>query len=131
MILLDTHALVWWASDKKKLSVRASKSIARALRGDGIAVSAISMWELAMLLSRGRLVVTISSDQWLDQLEATKGLQIIPVDSVIARHSVLLPGNLHDDPADRMIIATARTIKVPLITADKKILDYPHVNTIW
>lgn len=131
MILLDTHVLVWWVSDKKKLSRGAIKAIVDAQKHGGLAVSAISIWELAMLLTKGRLVITMVPEEWLERIETTDGLQILSVDSAIARNSVYLPGNLHDDPADRIIIATARAIGIPLVTADKKIRDYPHVETIW
>lgn len=131
MILLDTHVLVWWVSDKKKLSRTAYTSLQGAQKHGGLAVSAISIWELAMLLYKGRLVVSISREEWLERIEATDALHIIPIDAAIARNSVLLPGSLHEDPADRMIIATARAIHIPLVTADKKIRDYPHVETIW
>lgn len=131
MILLDTHVLVWWASDKKKLSRKSTKSIIDAQKHKSLAVSAISIWELAMLLTKGKLVVTMAPEEWLRQIEATDGLQVISVDAAIARNSVLLPGTLHHDPADRIIIATARAIGIPLVTADKKIRDYPHVETIW
>ena len=131
MILLDTHVLVWWVSDKKKLSRIAYAAMSDALKHDGFAVSAISIWELAMLLNKGRLAVTIHPQTWLDRVEATKGLHLVPVDSTIARSSVALPGTIHDDPADRMIIATARNLGIPLVTVDKKIRNYPHVQTIW
>ena len=131
MILLDTHVLVWWVSDAKKLSRKAHVALRDALDHDGFFVSAISMWELSMLLKKGRLTVSIDSELWLDQIEATKGFHIVPVDSVIARSSVFLPGILHDDPADRMIIATARSLGISLVTADKKIREYQHVKTIW
>jgi len=131
MILLDTHVLVWWVSDKQKLSRAAHRAIIDSQKQGGIAVSAISIWELAMLLEKGRLVITMEPEQWLRQIEASEGLQIIAVDAAIARDSVFLPGALHEDPADRIIIATARAIGIPLITADKKIREYPHVITIW
>lgn len=131
MILLDTHVLVWWASDKKKLSREAAKSITDAQKHSSLAVSAISIWELAILLMKGKLVVTIPPEEWLRQIEAIDGLQIISVDAAIAKNSVFLPGVLHQDPADHIIIATARAVGIPLLTADKKIRDYPHVETIW
>ena len=131
MILLDTHALVWWVSDKKKLSHKAHATISDASLHDGFAVSAISMWELAMLIKKGRLKVTIDSELWLDKVEVTKGLHIIPIDAIIARGSVSLPGFIHDDPADRMIVATARILGISLVTVDKKIRAYPHIQTIW
>ncbi|MCZ4279952.1 type II toxin-antitoxin system VapC family toxin [Kiloniella laminariae] len=132
MILLDTHVLVWWVSGDSALSDNAAKAIeqARAEQGE-ILVSSISAWEIAMLIQKERLVLTMEVDRWLEQVSQIEGLRFVPVDNEIAVKSTLLPGLFHKDPADRMIVATARKFAIPLLTADSKILAYEHVATIW
>ncbi|OGG20185.1 twitching motility protein PilT, partial [Candidatus Gottesmanbacteria bacterium RIFCSPHIGHO2_02_FULL_40_13] len=94
-------------------------------------VSAISVWEIAMLAVKRRLVFTMDMDTWLDKVENLPGIQFVPVDTAIARKSVMLPGTLHPDPADRIIIATSRQLGATLITSDQKIRSYKHVRTLW
>jgi PIN domain nuclease of toxin-antitoxin system len=132
MIMLDTHTLVWWANgDESQLSIVAQKAIS-AHTGDGeIAISSISAWEIAMLVERGRLALSMSVDQWLETLGKISQIRFIPVDNRIAVASTQLPGDFHRDPADRMIVATSRGLSAPLITADQKIREYPHVKSIW
>lgn len=131
MILLDTHVLVWWVSEEKKLSKQARTAIQDAVKRDGVAVSAISIWELSMLLKNGRLEVTMDKKIWLDRVLEAPKLHVIPVDAIIARESVNLPGSFHADPADRMIVATARILGLSLVTLDKKIRRYTNVKTVW
>lgn len=131
MIVLDTHTLVWWVSGDSTLSKKAKTAISRELDGGGIFVSAISAWEIAMLVERERLVLSMDVDSWLATVSAIEAVRFVPVDVDIATKSVDLPGEFHKDPADRMIVATARKFAVPLITKDEKIRAYPHVKTIW
>lgn len=131
MIVLDTHALIWWATGDPTLSKKARTAIAHELAGGEIAVSAISAWEIAMLVERERLVLSMDVSSWLATVSAIEAVRFVPVDVEIATKSVDLPGEFHKDPADRMIVATARKFAVPLITKDEKIRAYPHVKTIW
>lgn len=132
MIVLDTHALVWWASgDDQMLSLKAKQAIEAELDGGKILVSSISAWELSMLINRGRLALTMDVAQWLSNLASIEAVQFVPVDNEIAVKSTELPGEFHKDPADRFIVATARKFAAPLVTADEKIRAYPHVRTIW
>jgi PIN domain nuclease of toxin-antitoxin system len=96
-----------------------------------IIISSISVWEIAMLVSHGRLALTTDSAQWISMVEQIKVVRFIPVDNEIRLKSCELPGTFHKDPADRLIVATARKLAAPLLTADEKILAYPHVQTIW
>lgn len=131
MIVLDTHALVWWAAGDAQLS-RAARDAIEAEGQDGqILVSAISAWEVAMLAKAGRLALTMDAEAWLDTVAQVPAIRFVPVDVRISVQSVDLPGEFHKDPADRIIVATARHHSVPLVTADLKIRDYPHVQTIW
>jgi len=131
VIVLDTHTLVWWVTGDATLSKKAMKAIEREQAGGAIIVSAISAWEIAMLVAHGRLVLAMDVSSWLATVAEIEGVRFLPVDVEIAAKSVELPGEFHKDPADRMIVATARKLAVPLVTKDDKILNYPHVKTIW
>lgn len=131
MILLDTHAWVWWVSNPEKLSTPARKRIDEAAADRKVFISSISAWEVAMLAARGRLKLTIDIKDWIARSESLPFFHFIPVTNQIAVKSINLPGKLHSDPADRIIIATAMIQEAVLITADDKILEYPHVETLW
>lgn len=131
MIVLDTHVLIWWVNGEKQLSAKAQKAIDQALAGDSkIMISSISTWEIAMLVSKGRLTLSMDLDSWLETVAAIDGVVFVPLENRIALESVRLPGEFHADPADRIIVALARHYAVPLLTADNKIHAYPHVKTI-
>jgi len=131
VIVLDTHALVWWVTGDPMLSRRAKSVIARELQGGEIVVSSITAWEIAMLASREKLVLTMEVGAWLTTIREIEAVRFVPVDVEIATSSVMLPGEFHNDPADRMIVATARKLAVPLVTKDTRIRNYPHVKTVW
>ncbi|MFY3590623.1 MULTISPECIES: type II toxin-antitoxin system VapC family toxin [Achromobacter] len=131
MIVLDTHALVWWVAGDPQLSRPAREAIEAEAQDGEILVAAISAWEVAMLAKAGRLALTLDAGAWLDTVAEVPAIRFVPVDVRISVQSVDLPGEFHKDPADRIIVATARHYSVPLISADLKIRDYPHVQTIW
>ncbi|MEJ2619033.1 MAG: type II toxin-antitoxin system VapC family toxin [Candidatus Thiodiazotropha sp.] len=132
MIVIDTHVLVWWVSGKKSLSTTAGKVIQDTLHNGGeVIVSSISAWEIAMLIAKRRLVLSMDIESWLDEVNQIDGVRFLPVDNEIAIKSTVLPGEFHKDPADRIIVATARKLAAPLVTADEKIIQYAHVKTVW
>lgn len=132
MIVIDTHVLVWWVSGSNSLSSSAENTIKNTLANDSeVIVSSISAWEIAMLIEKGRLVLSMDVESWLNEVSQIDGLRFIPVDNEIGIKSTVLPGSFHKDPADRMIVATARKLAIPLVTADEKIINYEHVKTIW
>ncbi|MGQ7957273.1 type II toxin-antitoxin system VapC family toxin [Pseudomonas sp. SP16.1] len=132
MIVLDTHALIWWVSDDERLSSPAAEAIERELGNDGqILVSAITPWEIAMLLEKGRMALAMDLDEWLSAVESIEGVSVVPISPRVAVQSVRLPGEFHKDPADRLIVALARELNAPLLTADEKIQGYPHIKWIW
>lgn len=131
MILLDTHVWVWWVNGQPALSRRAHRTIHEAAEEAGVYVSSISVWEVAQLVVRGRLELTMEVESWVAKSEAMPFLHFVPVDNVIALKSVRLTEPLHNDPADRMIIATSTILGFPLITRDKRIRQYPHIRSIW
>ncbi|MBN1422573.1 MAG: type II toxin-antitoxin system VapC family toxin [Planctomycetes bacterium] len=131
MIVLDTHAWVWFLSDPERLSGRAREVISAARESAEILVSSISAWEVALLVRRKRLGLSLDVADWIARAEALPFLRFIPVDNGIAIGSVLLPPPIHADPADRIIIATAISLRSPVVTKDAKIRRYRHVETIW
>lgn len=132
MIVLDTHVLIWWAAGaSEQLSSAAQDAIAQEMAGGQIVISSISAWELSMLVAKGRLALSMDVAEWLACAGQIEAVSFVPVDNVIAVKSTELPGSFHKDPADRFIVATARKLAAPLVTADEKIRAYPHVRTIW
>ncbi len=131
MIVLDTHSWVWFVDDPRQLSVQARRATERALAANAIVISAISCWEVAMLSASGRLKLRIDVRDWIAKCEALPFFNFVPVDNAIFVRSVFLPGPLHADPADRIIIATALARDIPIVTKDRKIRSYPHIRSIW
>ena len=130
--MLDTHILIWWATgDLKKLSSNAIAAIDQETQAGEIIISSISAWEIAMLINKDRIVISMDLDEWLFTIEQIDAVKFYAVDNDIAIKSANLPGEFHKDLADRMIVATARKLGSSLITADEKIINYPHVKTIW
>ena len=131
MIVLDTHVLIWWVDGGVKLSRPATSAIKRAQAESEIMISSITAWEIAMLVERGRLTLTLDVSSWLSTVSRVSSVRFIPIDNPVAIGSVNLPGEFHQDPADRMIVATARRFGAPLVTHDRRIRSYPHVKTVW
>ncbi|MBI4034999.1 MAG: type II toxin-antitoxin system VapC family toxin [Candidatus Chisholmbacteria bacterium] len=131
MILLDTHALLWWTDGAKELSERVGLAIGKEQRGGELGVSAISIWEICILVKAGRLVLRTDIDTWLADVMAIPNLEIVPIDADIAKAAVFLPNFPHKDPADRIIVATAMRLDVAVVTGDTKIREYHRVKTIW
>ena len=131
MILLDTHIWIWWISNIEKLSPGALSAINKARGENAIVISSISTWEIALLVEKERLELSIDVRDWVRKTEGLPFVRFAAVDNTISLRSVALPGEFHADPADRIITATAMTMGIPLITRDEKILSHPHVNTIW
>jgi PIN domain nuclease of toxin-antitoxin system len=131
LIVIDTHALVWWLTRAPGLSRKAERTIAAHGDPGQIVVSAISLLEIATAIRRGRLRLSMPLGQWLADM---KRLPEIRVESVSADIAVLAGGlaePMHDDPADRLIVATASALGVPLVTGDKKLHAYKGIKTIW
>lgn len=131
VILLDTHVLIWWISQPEKLSSKVKSRIDIESKKNEVLISSISIWEIYLLVKRNRLRLTMDLDTWVEKIEQIPFLHFIPVDSAIAAKSVKLPPPLHKDPADRMIIATALEENAVLVTSDKRIIRYTHVQTLW
>jgi PIN domain nuclease of toxin-antitoxin system len=129
VILLDTHVLAWAVDDSKLLSRAAASAIRRARRDGGLAVSAITVWELALLVARGKVQVYGSIETSLRLL--LEGVTILPITTEIAALATQFPDDYPRDPADRLIGATARAEGLTLVTRDEKIRRSPLLKTVW
>jgi len=129
MILLDTHALVWMASEPKRLSRRAAQAIRAAEREGGLAISAITLWELASLFSKGRIQAFGTVESSIALL--IQGVIVRNITPEIASLATQFPDSYPRDPADRLIGATARAEGIKLITRDANIAASPLLQTIW
>lgn len=124
MILIDTHVFVWLLDGDERLGLRTREIIASATAAEGVHVSAITPWEIALLAHKGRLALGRDTGAWIEAALALPGVLLAPIEPRIAVDSVRLPGSLHGDPADRFIVATARFHDWPLVTADEALLTY-------
>ena len=129
MIVLDTHALLWWALDPDKLSPRAAETVS-AMERDGGFASAISIWELGIKVKRQKLGLPLTIDELARRIERGGVVELLPVDTGTWLRSLSLAWN-HTDPADRVIVATALTKGLPLLTKDERIRAYTGVTSIW
>ena len=129
MIILDTHIWFCWNQDSSKLT-NFRKKIINNSRADGIEILTISLIEISRLVNRGRLVLPKPLNEQFSLALAEEGVLLVSITPAIAIESYSLPGEFHKDPADRIIVATARTYDCPLITNDINILAYPHVKLI-
>lgn len=130
MILLDTHAWLWWLSDSTLLGPGAKLAIESAKDDNGLAVSTMSAWEAAMLVRKGRLGLRISVTQLVRECRKLPFLRFVPVDADIAIASVELEP-FHADPADRIIVATALQLGAALVTKDERIRSSGLVSALW
>lgn len=128
-LLLDTHVWIWWHVRPAALSERVRAAIGRGR--NELLLSAISVWELAKLIERGRLGLSCDPEVWITQALEMPGLRLVPLSPAIAYRSTVLPRPFHDDPADQIIVATAREENATLLTKDDRLLSYPHVRSLW
>lgn len=128
MIILDTHIWIWWVSKSSRLTQKHQQYI-QQYSSQGLGVSIISCWEVAKLVEKNRLDLSISVDLWLEKATNYPNVRVFDLTMPIVVQSTQLEG-FHNDPADQIIVATAKVCNCPLLTADRKILDYFHVNTL-
>jgi len=129
--LLDTHTWVWWNMRPQNLSLKVRNLIANADGYDEILLSAISPWEFCKLLEKGRIGISYNPEEWMNEALQMPKLRFVYLTPSIAYRSTILPQPFHDDPADQIIVATAREENATILTKDKRILNYPHVQSLW
>jgi len=129
VILLDTHVWIWWVQGDPALPASLQASI-ELRRYDGIAISAISCWEVAKFVERNRLDLPRDIHEWMELALGPSTVTLLPLTEEIAIASTTLPAPFHRDPADEIIVATSRVHDLPLATCDQRIRSYPHVRLL-
>ena len=130
MIVLDTHVFVWVMEDSPRLGHEARRAIVDASNDNEAGISAITPWEIALLEDRGRLRLARDVSGWLEAALGQPGIRLLPIVPKVAIDSVKLPGEFHADPADRLIVATARHWNARLITADAAIVTFGEAGHV-
>ena len=128
--LLDTHVLIWWLNDRKRLSPAQREVVGSARPQMPLLVSDISLWEVAMLHSLGRIRLSVPLREWLDKATAPPLVQRHGISPAIAAEVAALPDSFHRDPADRILVATARVLGATLLTQDRRIVDAALADTL-
>ncbi|MBK8431157.1 MAG: type II toxin-antitoxin system VapC family toxin [Chloroflexi bacterium] len=129
MIILDTHIWVWWIHNDAQLSDK-HRDIIQHHEELGLGVSVFSCWEVAKLVELKKLTLHCPIEEWFETALNYPGIQLLALTPTIAIESTRLPEGFHRDPADQIIVATARIHDCPLLTVDEKILSYPHVKRL-
>lgn len=129
--LLDTHVWVWWHMGPKNLSGRVRSLIRSPSRYEEFLLSAVSPWEFSTPLEQGRLGISCSSEAWIHEALEMPRLRLVPLSPVVAYRSAVLPPPFHDDPADQIIVATAREENATMLTSEERIRSYPHCRSAW
>ncbi len=130
-VLLDTHILIWWRLDSRRLGRNQTRLLQDLeKRGEPVAISAITLWEMAMLAARGRIRIGEPLGAWLEEIENHPLVTVLPLTARIAAESVRLGPDFHNDPADQLIVATARLHGLHLMTADERIRVWGKVPTV-
>lgn len=129
--LLDTHVLLWLALEPKRLSKRATQLIERAGKRDGLAIASITLWEIAMLVARGRVAIQGTTSNWTTELLARSGVAVVELSPTIAELATTFGPDYSRDPVDQLIGATARAHGMSLVTADAKLRESPLLHCVW
>jgi len=128
--LLDTHILLWWFEQPKRLSHSQRRVLHKAGDSASLGVSDVTMWEIALLLERGRIGLALPLDEWLARATAAPLVERCGMSPAVAREMVSLPTTRDWDPADRILVATARVLGVPLVTSDARIAESRLTKTV-
>lgn len=129
MIILDTHIWIWWVLGDARLVPRFYDYI-RARENGGLGICSISCWEIAKLVEGGRITLPLPVGEWMTKALSYPGIRLLDLSPEVAVESTQLPGVFHRDPADQIIVATARIFALPLVTMDTKIRAYPYVQAV-
>lgn len=128
--LLDTHVLIWWLNDRRRLSLAQQEVVGSAQSDEPLLVSDISLWEVATLHGLGRIRLALPLREWLDKAVAPPLVQRHGISPAIAAEVAALPDSFHRDPADRILVATARVLGATLLTQDRRIVDAALADTL-
>lgn len=129
-LLLDTHVWIWLNNGSPELKPVVVREIDHAAENGELFISAISVWEIATLVSKKRILLRTSIQEWVDQALSQPGVELIPLSPTIAIESTALPDGLNADPADRMIVATARIKSLTLMTRDDNMQQYAKAGFV-
>jgi PIN domain nuclease of toxin-antitoxin system len=129
VIVLDTHIWVWWVHDAPDLPAAYRAEVERR-EAEGLGISAISCWEVAKLVQLGRLNLAFPLEVWFSRALAEPGIQLLPLTPHIAVESTRLEPPFHRNPADQIIVGTARVYGCPLVMVDERIRAYPHAQLL-
>jgi PIN domain nuclease of toxin-antitoxin system len=129
--LLDTHTWIWWHMRPENLSEKVISLISDISKYNELLLSAISPWEFSKLLEKGRLGISYDPIDWIDSALDMPKLRLVPLSPIIAYRSTILPQPFHSDPADQIIVATAREENAVILSKDERILSYEHVRSLW
>jgi len=129
--LLDTHTWVWWHMHPSRLSGKVRGLIRDTEGYEELLLSAISPWEFSKLIEKGRLRVQSDAEAWILSALQMPKLRLVPLSPRLAYRSTVLPPPFHNDPADQIIVATAREEGATILTVDQRILDYEQVRALW
>lgn len=128
--LLDTHVLLWWFERPKRLSAPQRRVLEKASDTRAVGVCDVTLWEIALLLERGRVRLALPLDEWLTRATAAPLVERCGISPAIVREMVDLGATRDWDPAGRILVATARVFGVPLVTADARIVESGLVRTV-
>ena len=129
--LLDTHTWIWWHMNPTRLSRKVKKLISDTEKYEELLLSVISPWEFSKLLEKKRIGISYNPEDWLNKALEMPKFRLIHLSPKIAYRSTILPQPFHNDPADQIIVATAREENATILTKDDLILEYSHVHSIW
>jgi len=131
VIVVDTHVILWDALKPELLSKNAKDAIKQANEKNGMIFCEISLWEIAMLIKKARISIDTSYQDFIKLIFSSNKYQFQGITPKIAELSTLLPKEVNNDPADRIIAATSLIYKIPLVTADSNLLNTDSIKTIW
>ncbi len=129
--LLDTPTWIWWNMNPQMLSKKVKNIIGNANVYDEMLLSAISPWEFSKLLEKQRIGISCDPEEWINVALDMPKLRLIPLTPILSYRSTVLPQPFHNDPADQIIVATAREENATILTKDEKILAYKNVRSLW
>ncbi len=129
--IFDTHTWIWWHMNPQKLSQKVKRLVGDVNGYEEILLSAISPWEFSKLLEKKRIGISCDPEYWIHSALEMPKFRLVPLSPVLAYRSTVLPQPFHSDPADQIIVATAREENATILTKDEKILAYKNARSLW